>query len=160
RYLSAFELAPGDAQCVDDVERAARATGQWEDLISAYKSSIAKADGDGDRDLAISLRLRLGRVLLDEVKRIDDARGQVRAVFDTDGENADAIAALERLYRETGRFSDLLGIYEKKRDLTSEPEERKHILYAIADLYEHQIGDPRSAITTYSQVLDDEPMDP
>ncbi|HVY46993.1 MAG TPA: tetratricopeptide repeat protein, partial [Minicystis sp.] len=159
RYLSAFELAPGDERCIDDVERAARATGQWDDLIAAYKSSIAKADDQGDRELSIALRLRLGRVLLDEVKRVDDALAQFRAVYETDGENADAIAALERLYRETGRFTELLGIYEKKRDLTSDAGDRKHILYAIADLYEQQIGDPRSAIATYNQVLDDEPMD-
>src|SRR5262249_18053143 len=118
RYLSAFELAPGDAQCVDDVERAARVTGQWDDLIAAYKGSRAKAGGAGDRDLSSTLRLRLGRVLLDEVKRVDDALGQFRAVYDTDGENADAIAALERLYRETARYGELLEIYEKKRDLT------------------------------------------
>src|SRR6201999_1998733 len=112
RELSAFEPAPGEEQCIEDVERPARATSQWDDLIAAYKSSIAKADGEGDRDLSIALRLRLGRVLLDEVKRVDDALAQFRAVYETDGENADAIGALERLYRETGRFGELLGIYE------------------------------------------------
>ncbi len=35
RYLSAFELAPGDERCLDDVERAARATGGWDALIAA-----------------------------------------------------------------------------------------------------------------------------
>ncbi|APR78089.1 TPR domain protein [Minicystis rosea] len=159
RFLSAFELAPGDSQCIADVERAARATGGWDALIAAFQAAIGRADEAGDSELAIALRLRLGHVLRDEVKRIDDALAQFRAVYDADGENADAIAALEQLYRDTGRFGELLGIYEKKRDLVSEPDERRPILYAIAVLYENELKDPNSAITTYLQVLDDEPMD-
>ena len=159
RFLSAFEISPGDPVCIDDVERAARTTSGWDALIAAYTGAIARADEEGDRDLAISLRLRLGHVLRDEVKRIDDALAQFRAVYDTDGENGDAIAALEQLYRDTGRFADLLGIYEKKRDLVSDPDERRPILYAIAVLYENELTDPHSAISTYLSVLEDEPMD-
>ena len=159
RYLAAFEIAPGEERCIDDVERAARVTGGWDALIASYQKTIARADEQGDVILGIDLRLRLGRVLLDEVKRIDEALAQFRAVYDTDGENAAAIAALERLYRETGRFSELLGIYEKKRDLASDPEDKKQILYSIAILYENELKDPKSAIATYRQVLDDEPMD-
>ena len=159
RYLSAFEIAPGDDRCIDDVERAARVTTGWDALIAAYGAAITRADESAESTLAIALRLRLGRVLRDEVRRIDDALAQFRAVYDAESDNAHAISALEQLYRETGRFSELLGIYEKKLDLTGEPDERKRILYAIADLYEHQIKEPKSAISTYCKVLDDEPMD-
>jgi tetratricopeptide (TPR) repeat protein len=159
RFLAAFEIAPGDEQSIADVERAARATGGWDSLIVAYGAAVGRADESGDRDLAIALRLRLGLVLRDEVKRIDDALAQFRAVYDADGENAGAIQALEQLYRDTGRFAELLGIYEKKRDLVSDPTERRPILYAIAVLFENELKDPPSAIGTYLQVLEDEPMD-
>ncbi|MFO0591911.1 MAG: hypothetical protein U0441_30470, partial [Polyangiaceae bacterium] len=129
RYLSAFEIAPGDEQCIQDVERAARVTGEWDKLVASYKATIQRADEQGDHALGIDLRLRLGRVLVDEVKRVDDALVEFRAVYDIDGENAQAIAALERLYRETGRYAELLGIYEKQRDLASDPVEKKQILY-------------------------------
>jgi tetratricopeptide (TPR) repeat protein len=159
RFLSAFEIAPGEAQCIDDVERAARTTGSWDALIASYGAAIGRAEEAVDPDLGIALRLRLGRVLRDEVKRIDDALAQFRAVYDADGENADAITALEHLYRDTGRFAELLGIYEKKKDLTPDPVERKPILYGIAGLYENELKDPHNAIATYLQVLEDEPMD-
>ncbi len=159
RYLSAFEIAPGDERCIDDVERAARATGGWDALIAAYGAAITKAEGDAEHDLGITLRLRLGRVLRDEVKRVDDALAQFRAVYDADGENEAAIGALEQLYRDTARFGELLGIYEKQRDLVTDAAAKKQIQYAIADLYEKEIKDPKSAIATYIQVLDDEPMD-
>src|SRR5262249_27581100 len=137
RYLSAFEIAPSDDRCIDDVERAARVTSGWDALIAAYGAAITRADEAAEPALAIALRLRLGRVLRDEVQRIDDALAQFRAVYDAESDNAYAISALEHLYRDTGRFSELLGIYEKKLDLTGEPSERKTILYAIAELYEH-----------------------
>ncbi|MBK8251487.1 MAG: tetratricopeptide repeat protein [Polyangiaceae bacterium] len=159
RYLAAFEIAPNDEQCIVDVERAARATNEWDKLVASYKAIIARADDQADRELGIDLRLRLGRVLVDEVKRVDDALVELRAVYEIDGENAQAIAGLERLYRETGRYQELLGIYEKKRDLASEPEDRKAMHYAIAELYVSPIGDLPSAILTYNKVLEDEPMD-
>ena len=72
----------------------------WDALIASYGAAIARADEALDHDLAIALRLRLGRVLRDEVKRVDDALAQFRAVYDADGENADghrrARAALPR----------------------------------------------------------------
>ncbi|HTJ82293.1 MAG TPA: tetratricopeptide repeat protein, partial [Polyangiaceae bacterium] len=160
RYLAAFEIAPSDERCGEDVERAARTTGGWDALVASYKRTIQSAEDAGDRDLSISLRLLLGRVLVDEVKRVDDALEQFRAVYDQDGENEQAILALERLYRETGRHQELLGIFEKKRDLTSEPEARRPILFAIANLYENELGNKREAVTTYRQALEETDRDP
>ncbi len=159
RYLSAFELSAGDEQCRDDAERLAKATGRWDELIASYKRAIAKADADAERDLGIALRLRLGRVLVDEVGRVDDALGEFRAVYDADGENAEAISALERLYRQTGKFADLLGIYEKKRDLAASFDEKREALYAVASLYEVEFKDAEKAIATYDAVLAEDPAD-
>jgi tetratricopeptide (TPR) repeat protein len=159
RALAVLELAPADERSAADAERLAKATGGWDRLIAGYKLAIEAADGEGERDLSIALRLRLGRVLEGEVQRIDEALETFRAVYEIDGENADAIAALERLYRQTGRFGELLGIYEKKRDLTTDDAERKKIRYAIAGLYENEIKDVDKAIETYLSVLEDDPAD-
>ncbi|MBK8941678.1 MAG: tetratricopeptide repeat protein [Polyangiaceae bacterium] len=81
-------------------------------------------------------------------------------MYERDAENQEAIGALERLYRQTQRHAELLGIYEKKRDLAAEPEERRAILFQIARLYENELGNPRAAIDTYRQVLEDNERDP
>ncbi|WP_197041054.1 tetratricopeptide repeat protein [Chondromyces apiculatus] len=159
RYLSSFKIAPDDARSIEDVERASRITTGWDELISAYSAVVADAEADGNTSLSIDLRLRLGRVLLEEVKRVDDALAQFRAVYDVDSENAAAIAALERLYRETNRFQELLGIYQRRLELSDDMLDRKQILYGIAELYVGELKDPAQAIATYRQVIDDEPMD-
>jgi tetratricopeptide (TPR) repeat protein len=110
RYLSAFVLFPSEEQTTIDVERAAKATGQWPEVQAAYRTAIDGAIDGGDAGLAITLRLKLGRVLVEEMNQIDEALVVYRAVYDADSENAEALAALERLYRATSRYQDLLGI--------------------------------------------------
>ena len=159
RYLAAFEISPGDETCREDVERMAKATNRWDDVITSYRRAIAKAEEEGEHDLSISLHLMLGRVLVEEVNNVDEALVEFRSVYEADGTNADAIAALEGLYRQTSRFSELLGIYEKKRDLAEDFDQRREVLYAIAALYEAEMGRPDMAIETYRAVLDDDGTD-
>jgi len=160
RYLAAFEISPSDERSADDLERAAKVADRWEDVTSAYRKGIAVAARSGEHALAIALRLRLGRVLVEELGRTDDALAEFRTVYEADSENALALSALERLYRQTSRYSDLLEIYDKKRGLAVDPSEKKQILYAIARLYEGEIKDPKRAVASYRAVLEDEPADP
>jgi tetratricopeptide (TPR) repeat protein len=156
RYLVAFTLVPHDEQSTIDVERAAKVTGAWDQLIASYKQAI---EASVDPAVTVTLRLRMGRVLVDEVKRVDEALEAYRAVYEADGENEEALAALERLYRDTGKFSELLGIYERKRELAPEPETKRAISYAVAQLYETQLADVDRAIDTYNAVLEEDPTD-
>jgi len=160
RYLLAFEIAPSDEQCAEDLERAAKAAGRWEDVIKAYQAAVTKSKRDGEESVAITLRLRLGRVLVDELGRVDLALTEFRTVYESDRENVAALGALERLYRQTSRFDELLEIYEKKRELAVDAADRREILYSIARLYEGEMKNPKKAIASYTAVLDDEPADP
>jgi tetratricopeptide (TPR) repeat protein len=159
RFLAAFGIAAADERSQADVERAAKLTGRWDDLVAAYRAAIQSADGDGDTSGANALRLRLGRVLVDEVGRIDDALAEYRAVYDAEPENAVALGALEALYRQTEKWTELLEVYGKKRELAYDADERKPILYEIARLYEVQLADPEHAIETYIAVLEDDEVD-
>ena len=159
RYLAAFEIFPSDEQATADVERAAAATGTWPRVIEAYQKAVESATDAGDADLAVTLRLKLGRVLVDEVNQVDEALAAYRAVYEADSENEAALAALEKLYRATSRFGELLGIYEKKRDVSSDPDEKRTISYEIARLYQTELSDVDRAIDTYNGVLDDDPTD-
>jgi golgin subfamily B member 1 len=159
RYLAAFELAPQDDRTSVDVERAAKATSSWEKVIESYRGAIAAADREGDRALGVALRIKLGRVLVDEAKDVAGALKVYREVYDVEDDNPEALAALERLYRQTSRFSELLDIYGKRRDLVADAAEKKTINYEIAKLYESEIKDIDRAVETYAAILDDEPSD-
>ncbi len=159
RYLAAFELAPSDARTSEDLERAATGTSRWDEVVASYRKAVEAADDGRDFDVANALRLRLGHVLVEKSQRVDEALEVYAAVHQADADNVEAITALEGLYRQTGRFTDLLGIYEKKRGLSGDPEEKKAISFHIAALYENEIQDVDRSIDTYALVLEDDPSD-
>ena len=159
RFLAAFEILPGDDVCRDDVERLAKGTERWADLIASYRRAIGQAQAEGEHDSITTLRLTLGRVLVEEVQSIDEALVEYAAVHAADDTNVPAIEALESLYRQTGRFDDLLKIYECKRDLAGSFEDKRAVLHATAKLYEEQMQRPSDAIAVYRSVLDEDPTD-
>jgi tetratricopeptide (TPR) repeat protein len=61
-----------------------------------------------------------------------DALAQYGAVYEDGDTNAEAMGALERLYREMGRFEELLKVYEKQ---ARDPRRRRR---AQADLVRHR----------------------
>ena len=61
----------------------------------------------------------------------------------------DAVAALERLYIATGRFADLLAIYDKKLEMAKSKPEELEIRFKLASLYDEEIKQPDKAIELY-----------
>ncbi|MDX2051129.1 MAG: tetratricopeptide repeat protein [Polyangiaceae bacterium] len=159
RYLAAFQIAQTDEQSQADLERIAKSTGRWADVITAYRSAVSDADSSGDRDAATALRLRLGRVLVEEVQKVEEALVEYRAVYESEPTNESALGALEKLYRQTERWRDLLEVYTQKQQLADDPDQRKRILFGIAALHENELGAAASAIETYQSVLEDDPTD-
>jgi tetratricopeptide (TPR) repeat protein len=159
RYRSAFEIVPTDAQVQTDLERLAEALGDWRPLIDSYRAAIAASEREGDFVALSQLRLRLGNVLVERVGNVEDALLEYRAVYDAEPENRDALAALERLYLQSGRHAELLEVYTRRRDLTEDAEESREIARQIAELYENQLGDRDAAIESYQAVLQYDPLD-
>lgn len=154
RLLEAFELDPFNVQSQEDVENAAKLTGNWEQLVKAYEAAI-EADGGA----ATSLRLRLGRILVEEVSDVESALSHYRAVCEVEPENEEALRALEKLYLATDRSSELLKVYQRRVELTTDPDQRKQILFEIAQLYAGKLEQRDDAIETYRQVLEQDPAD-
>ena len=159
RLLAAFELGTSDERSVEDLERTAKAAGRWEDFVAALRKAIGEAESASDRALAVALRLRVGRVLVEELERTDEALAEFRAVHDADPDDAQALAALERLYRQTARYTDLLDVYQQRRALETDAVGKREILHAIAALYENELGDPPKAVEAWEAVLEEDPSD-
>ena len=61
----------------------------------------------------------------------------------------EAVGALERLYVATGRFADLLAVYDKKLELAKSKDEELAIRFKLAGLYEDEIKQPDKAVQLY-----------
>jgi tetratricopeptide (TPR) repeat protein len=155
RLVDAFELFPEDEQVQADVEEAARGAGAWAQLVEAYDKVLRS----GEVSDTVGLRLRLGRILVEELERVDDALEHYRAVCEEQPDNEQALGALEALYQRAGRSSELLDIYQRRVELAGDPHARKQLLFAMARLYEGELAQPEQAMATYQTVLDDDPAD-
>ena len=65
----------------------------------------------------------------------------------------EAVEALERLYVATGRFADLLAVYDKKLELAKSKDEELSIRFKLAGLYEDEIKQPDKAVQLYLAIL-------
>lgn len=159
RLLAVFDLSPTDEESQNDAERAAKAVARWDALVESYRRAISNAEQTGDDEGGNGLRLRLGRILVEELQEIDAALVEYRKVYELDPSNPVALAALESLYRQTGRWQELLDVFARKLELVEYGEDKKAVLYEIARLHEEQVGDLKSAIETYGSVLEEDPAD-
>ena len=64
---------------------------------------------------------------------------------------------MERLYIATGRFAQLLAIYDKKLELAKSKQDQLDIRFKLAGLYEDEIKQPDKAIEIYQAILKQDP---
>ncbi|HVV83476.1 MAG TPA: tetratricopeptide repeat protein [Kofleriaceae bacterium] len=149
-----------------ELERLAKETGAWNELVDAYGASLAKfgvaggpgsgagAAGGGDRHDALPLLSVMAGALERELAQHDRALELNRQIIEIDPANQEALDALERLYLGKGQFQALLDIYEKKLELSSDVDQRIDIQAKIGQLYEDEVKDDQKAVAAYQGILD------
>ncbi|HEX2688314.1 MAG TPA: tetratricopeptide repeat protein, partial [Kofleriaceae bacterium] len=134
-----------------ELERLAGETSGWNQLVDAYAASLPKFTHKPD---ALPVMLVMAGVIEREQGDVDRALDINRQILAIDEGNEQALDALERLYLGKGQFQDLLDIYEKKLELTSDGEQRIAIQSKIGQLYEDEVKDDHKAIAAYQAILD------
>jgi len=149
KYLEAFKVMPAQEVVREDVDRMAEATKGWDKVIEAYAEVIENAPTE---DEAVELRMSFGRVLTN-VEKVEEAIAQYREVYEVRGDHGEAIQALQGLYLQTEKWPELLGIFERRMELETDPDARRVIAYQRAGLYEGELGDADHAIDAYNAIL-------
>ena len=129
----------------------------WNQLVDAYAAALPKFGHKAD---ALPLMLVMANVIEREQGDVERALDMNRQILAIDEGNEQALDALERLYLGKGQFQDLLDIYEKKLELTTDGDQRIAIQSKIGQLYEDEVKDDKKAIAAYQAILDaagDEP---
>jgi tetratricopeptide (TPR) repeat protein len=125
------EPMPGGA--LDDLERIAGAA----KIPAAGAAQIELALVGAEPDAARELALRAAR-LYGEAGDRPAAERLYRFVLDGDPENADALAALEALYRGGRDEARLAAVLERRAEAELDPQARRTRLMEAARLYERQ----------------------
>jgi len=129
-----------------------------EEVASAPVASLPPADLSAeDRAERRSVGLRLARVLGEEMGRVEDAVGRLKALageFEDDGEILDQ---LEAMLRRQASKSDLRWLYHHREKRAKDAATKAIALTEWAQFEEREAGKPDSALELYRRVLEDGP---
>jgi tetratricopeptide (TPR) repeat protein len=152
--LQAFNENPVDPWAQETSHRLATESGGWAQLVEAYEAGLPKVR---DRQASLPLLATLAQAYERELANPEAAIARNQKILEIVPKDPDAVEALERLYVATGRFADLLAIYDKKLELAKSKEEQLEIRFKLAGLYEDEIKDPAKAIELYQAILKQDP---
>ncbi len=150
----AYALAPGDAKLEQDLERLAQEAEGWEELVELYTKQVAR---ETDANKQAERHRQIGRLMLHRLHRADEAQRSFTEVLNRRPDDEEALATLEQIFSQAGDFQQLLGIYRKREQQTTDPQRRLELLFKIAWLEEEQLTDPNAAIITYGKLLATDP---
>lgn len=153
---SAYRLAPEDARVVEGLEEAAHKAASYDRLIEMYLERADKAP----KEVALSLRRRVARFASERLNRLDVAVTQLRLVIDAAPTDAEALAALETIYRAELRHDDLRALLLHRLKHVEGQATRWSLLKELAQLEEETLGDSIAAADHYQQMQALEPNNP
>ena len=127
--IDAFErlraLAPSDTQVIIQLSEIYVSVGRWSKVIETLARVIEVAEGSPEAQGALRSIARIYREELELPERAIDAYNQLIATWPDDEE---ALAALDTLYAESGRSSELGDVLRRRAALSRDPAERAQLL--------------------------------
>ncbi len=127
-------------------------TGDFRGLIEVLR---AKLEWTTDTTARISLFLRIATL---EEKGLQDVQAAVvtyRALLESEGDNLEALAQLERIFEATGQHRDRVEILGRRATLATDPAARRELRFRIAATLERELGDVDEAIAAVRALLDE-----
>ncbi|MCC6747689.1 MAG: tetratricopeptide repeat protein [Deltaproteobacteria bacterium] len=146
----AFAVDPRSDVVSEELERLARIVDGWEELVGFYNGVLAKLDPE-DRRRVLKM---MARVHDDEINDRARAEESYLYVLQIDPQDADALAALDRIYEQTGMFQELAEILKRRIAVTDSSDLLVQLQLRLGGTYELALEDLDSAVATYRAVLD------
>jgi tetratricopeptide (TPR) repeat protein len=114
--LSVLDLAPGARWALDRVKLALGAQARWDELFALYDKAILAAARDDERADLLHEAASAAKDLAGEPRRATSYFEFLRALRPDD---TAVDAALERLYEKQGQRAELIGLLERRSEVTT-----------------------------------------
>ncbi|MDY0058373.1 MAG: hypothetical protein RBU45_01055 [Myxococcota bacterium] len=154
-YGRCYVLAPDDDEVGLELERLARLTGGWPQLVEIYREAHGRSQESAPRRAILQ---RVARVFEEELGDKQSAEQAFVGVLHLDEEDREALAALDRIYQSEGRWADLAAILQREIQLEEDERAVIGLVYRLARLHEHQLGDLDLAVDHYRNILQADPL--
>jgi tetratricopeptide (TPR) repeat protein len=158
----AFIETPDESRLTDEMERLARACGRDSDAAFKLEEVLDRVtfgmkSSDSGRRMAAEMQRELGLRAARIWERLsDDQRAETRyqTVLDNESDNHEALAALERIYRQRGDSTLLAEMLLRRAGLEEDIVKRKSLLTEAAALYQGPLADEFKAVEAWKKILE------
>jgi tetratricopeptide (TPR) repeat protein len=153
-FARALRDDSGNELTLGHIERLAEITGSWEPLANLYGAEAGKSL---DVPRQVDLYSRLARVWEQELANVERAISTYRKILDVEFDNKPAVLALDRMYTATAQWPELAEILKREISLTERDAEIVELQYKLGQTYEEKLGDRKSAVEVYREILTTNP---
>lgn len=143
--------APEDTALLEELERLAPITGEWDKACQALQSAIA-LKSDLSPESGVELSMRLSRWYRDKALDNAAAEAALKRALEFDDTNDEVLQAVEQLQSAPGRELDLFGTLRRRAKLQVD-ESRREELYRQAKALAEKSGDSAAAEAVLRELL-------
>lgn len=155
-YARALGDEPDNPVTQDNLERIAASADAWEALAQVYEGQIGNVE---EPTLRAVLHARAAQIREERVGDREAAETHYREVLKLDETNAEAVEALERIYRDSERYDVLAETLLAKAEMLTSPDDRREHWFQAAAIYDDVLERPEDAVGVYRRVLEADPED-
>lgn len=145
----AVQADPTQAETRDELEAFAARAEAWPALIALYTKIAESLD---DQTLAREYWVRVAAIQ-EQRGQIEEAAECFERLLQIDPSDLEALSALDNLFRNSERWTDLAQVYRKRIELSLDDEERERLYSEVAMLLDEMLGQPTQAIAAYREIL-------
>ena len=152
--IRALDLEPS-AETFDLLIAFFKRQGAWVDVAHTLARSRDLATTPEER---ARVQVEIAQVYERELEQDDPAAAAYQEALELDPNNPDALEALERLYTKLDRPAELLSIYDRQLELSSDYRERVSVLFKSAAIWEDKFQNLANADACIEGVLATDPQ--
>jgi tetratricopeptide (TPR) repeat protein len=153
-YQQALALDPKLQGAYDGLGDALYAAERFAELEEMLDKHLAH---ESDPQKLVELHLLLADLRETRLGKPAEAIAAYQKALELEPDSADALAALERVYRKQGHWRDLAGLLEKRANLALDPETAAALRHEVGELRAERLDDLPGAIGILEGVLNDHP---
>ncbi|MBV1862295.1 MAG: tetratricopeptide repeat protein, partial [Nannocystaceae bacterium] len=153
-YARALATDPKSELTVEQLERLAEVTGDWEKFAALLSE---QADRLLDPHAKTQMLSRLARIQEERLANVEDAVGRYLEVLDNDPEDVAAIGALDRIFTHTEQWPQLVENLRRQVAITGDEHDLIALYFRMGQTYQVQMNESAKAIEAYREILNIDP---
>lgn len=153
-WCKAVNEAPTSERAGEEVERLAKVTRSWDELVAVYLETIKGEIAQADSQIRRVLWLKVSRVYEFELRDLQHTEEADIHVLQIEPKDPDALVSLDRVYNQTSMWRELADVLRRRIQISQEPDDTIELYFRLGTVFTDALEEPAKAVECYNAVLD------